>query len=61
MGKIITYFMEVKNELSKVVWPTRAATIRYTGVVIVFSIVVAVILASADYGLIKLLEKVINR
>lgn len=61
MGKIIQFFIEVKNELSKVVWPSRAQTIRYTGTVILFSLAVAVLLGAADYGLIKLLEKVVSR
>lgn len=61
MGKIIQFFIEVKNELSKVVWPSRAQTIRYTATVIVFSVVVALILGAADYGLIKLLAEVVNR
>ena len=61
MGKIITYLIEVKNELAKVVWPTRAETVRYTLVVIAFSLIVAGILGGADYGLIQLLSKIINR
>ncbi len=61
MGKIIQFFIEVKNELSKVVWPSRKQTIQYTTTVILFSIAVAVLLGAADYGLIKLLEKVVNR
>lgn len=58
---IITFFGEVKEELSKVVWPTRKETISYTVTVIVFSIVVSIILGAADFGLIKIFEKVLNR
>lgn len=58
---IITFFGEVKEELSKVVWPTRKETISYTVTVIVFSVVVSIILGAADFGLIKIFEKVINR
>lgn len=61
MLKIVQFFSEVRSELAKVVWPTRQQTIRYTGVVILFSIIVAVILGAADYGLIKGLEQLINR
>jgi len=58
---IITFFGEVKEELSKVVWPTRKETISYTLTVIVFSVVVSIILGAADFGLIKIFEKVLNR
>ncbi|MHB8871438.1 MAG: preprotein translocase subunit SecE [Candidatus Doudnabacteria bacterium] len=61
MIKVIQFFSEVKSELSKVVWPTKEQTLRYTGVVILFSVLVAVVLAAADYGLIKGLEKLIER
>ncbi|MEK7075497.1 MAG: preprotein translocase subunit SecE [Patescibacteria group bacterium] len=61
MMKVIQFFSEVKSELSKVVWPTKQQTLRYTGVVILFSVLVAVVLATADYGLIKGLEKLIER
>lgn len=60
MQKIITYFLEVKSELAKVVWPSRKDTVRYTGVVIAFSLAMAIILGAADYGLTALIEKVIN-
>ncbi|MCL5666623.1 MAG: preprotein translocase subunit SecE [Patescibacteria group bacterium] len=52
---------EVKTELSKVVWPTRQETIKYTVVVIVFSLVVAAILGAADYGLLKAFEIILTR
>ncbi len=61
MSKIVVFFSEVKSELSKVVWPSRQQTLRYTIVVIVFSLVIAIILGAADFGLIQLLQKVINR
>ncbi|TSC65321.1 MAG: Protein translocase subunit SecE [Candidatus Doudnabacteria bacterium Gr01-1014_77] len=61
MIKVIQFFSEVKSELSKVVWPTKQQTLRYTGVVILFSVLVSIVLASADYGLIKGLEKLIER
>lgn len=61
MGRISRFFKEVKGELLKVVWPSRQDTIRYTVMVIVFSVVVAIILGAADYGLFKLFEQVINK
>lgn len=59
MRKIVNFFKEVYGELQKVVWPSRTQTIRYTATVIIFSVVVAAILGAADYGLLKLFEKVV--
>ena len=51
------FFKEVKNELTKVIWPTRRETINYTLTVVIFSLVVAAILGLADYGFLRLFEK----
>ncbi len=61
MNFITTFFKEVKSELSKVVWPSRNDTIRYTIAVIVFSIAVALILGAADYGLLVGVQKLITK
>lgn len=55
------FFVEVKNELVKVVWPTRAEVIKYTLTVIVFSVVVALILGAFDFLLLKIFEAIVNR
>ena len=61
MSKIIRFFKEVYAELRKVVWPTRKETIRYTGIVIAFSLGVAIILGAADFGLLKTVETILNK
>ena len=61
MGTAIQFFIDVKNELMKVVWPTKSETIKYTGVVVLFSAVIGVILGAADYGLISLIQKLVTR
>ena len=61
MSKVFQFFRDVRLELSKVVWPSRSETIRYTITVIVFSIVIAAILGAADYGLLKAFEAAISR
>ena len=61
MRKIVEFILEVKSELSKVVWPSKKMTAYYTGVVVIVSLLIAVILGAADYGLFQLLELVINR
>lgn len=55
------FLSEVKNELAKVVWPTRTETVKYTLTVILFSIGVALILGVFDYGLLKLFETLVTK
>jgi preprotein translocase SecE subunit len=55
------FLSEVKNELAKVVWPTRAETFKYTLTVILFSIGVAIILGAFDFGLLKLFEILVTK
>ena len=55
------FFIEVKNELAKVVWPTRNETLKYTLTVIIFSIVIAAVLGAFDYLLFIIFQAIINR
>ncbi len=57
----IEFLNQVKVELTKVVWPTKSEVVKYTITVIIFSLVVAVILGAADYGLLKIFEQLLNR
>ncbi len=59
--KPLSFFGEVKSELSKVVWPTKEETIRLTGIVIVISIVVGLFIGSLDYLLTMLTGLIIKR
>jgi preprotein translocase subunit SecE len=61
MSRVVQFFRDVKAELLKVVWPTRQETIRYTVTVIIFSVVVALILGAADYGLLRGFEAILNQ
>ena len=61
MSKIIQFFREVKVELSKVVWPTKREALRATGIVILFSLLVAVFLGAIDFGLTKLLGLLVEK
>jgi preprotein translocase subunit SecE len=56
-----SFLREVRDELKKVVWPTRAEVIRLTGVVILVSLLVGVFLGGADFILTKLVGLLINR
>ncbi len=57
----IKFLTEVKNELAKVIWPSRTETIKYTLTVIVFSVFVAFVLGAFDYGLLRLFQTVLNK
>ena len=58
-NKLISYFSESKEELKKVVWPSKKETIKYTILVIGISFATAVFLGAIDFGLNIVVEKVI--
>lgn len=49
MTKMIAFFRDVRVELAKVTWPTRAELVRYTSIVIAMSLVVAAFLGAWDF------------
>jgi len=49
MSKIINFLKEVKEELDKVVWPSREQTTRYTILVIIVTLVSGLFLGGLDY------------
>lgn len=48
MQKIINFFLEAKGELMKVNWPSQKDLIRYTVLVVVISLAVAIFLGALD-------------
>jgi preprotein translocase subunit SecE len=60
MNKIVNYFKGAKEELSKVVWPSRQTTINHTLMVIGVSVAVAIFLGVIDLGLSKVVENLIK-
>ncbi|MDD2447523.1 MAG: preprotein translocase subunit SecE [Tissierellia bacterium] len=46
--KLNSYFKGVRSEMKKVIWPTKKELFNYTGVVILISILVAVIVYIID-------------
>jgi len=54
---VVNYLKEVRFEMKKVSWPTRRETLRYTLIVILFSLIVAMFLGALDFLLITLLNK----
>jgi preprotein translocase subunit SecE len=57
--KAVTFVKEAKDELNKVTWPTRQATIRYTLIVVVASVVVSLIIGGIDFILELALEAIV--
>ena len=49
MDRIRQFFEEARIEFKHVNWPTRAEAIRMTGVVIVLSLALAMLLGGFDY------------
>lgn len=49
LARISLFIREVIAELRKVIWPTRKELITYTGVVIVFVLIMAGIVALLDF------------
>lgn len=54
MNKIFQFLREVRGELAKVVWPRRREALKMTGIVILFSVAVALFLGLIDFGLTRI-------
>ncbi len=59
MKRIINYFRVSWAELGKISWPNREQTLRLTGAVVVFSVILAAFIGTIDFGLARLVQKVI--
>jgi len=55
------FLREVRDELQKVVWPTRDEIIRLTTVVLLISLFVGLFLGGTDYILTKLIGLLVTR
>jgi len=58
--KLIDYIHSSKNELSKVTWPSKDETIRYSSLVIIISLGAIVFFGMLDYGLNKLVTATLS-
>lgn len=56
---IVRFVKEARDELKKVTWPSREATLRYTIIVIIASLAVGGIIGGIDYIFTLLLERII--
>ncbi len=55
------FFKESWQELKRVNWPTKKETARYTGGVLAFSFILAVVLGFVDFGLIQLIHILLKK
>lgn len=56
VNKIVQFFKESKQELSKVVWPKRENVLKSTIFIIITIIISALVLAGFDLLLIKIVQ-----
>lgn len=56
----VAFLKETRDELKKVVWPTRQEIIRLTFVVITVSLIVGLFLGGLDFLFTKILETVVK-
>ena len=59
IGKIKRYFLEVKEEMKKVSWPTRKKAVRDSAIVIGMSLATAAFLGSVDYLFAEAINKLV--
>lgn len=60
MSKLTNYLRKAREELVKVVWPSRQITTNHTLIVIGVSLGVAIFLGAVDWAFVRLLESFIK-
>lgn len=60
MNRFTAYINDSLEELRHVRWPTRQQAIRFSGVVIAFVIVSAIVLGGIDFGLSKVIQALLS-
>lgn len=58
LARLSLFYRQIVAELRKVVWPSRSELMTYTGVVIVFVVVIIGLVTVIDLGFSKLVEYV---
>ncbi|KKQ28284.1 MAG: Preprotein translocase subunit E [Candidatus Levybacteria bacterium GW2011_GWA1_37_16] len=60
MATPVSFVRETRDELKKVVWPTRQETIRLTLVVIIISLIVGIFLGGLDFVFVKIIGIIVK-
>lgn len=58
--KTVSFFAEVRQEVSRVVWPTRKETTLLTLVVFIFVVIAAIYFIIADWVAFKILNLILG-
>lgn len=59
-NRLVKYFREVRAEVSRVVWPTREATIRLTGIVLGVMFAMSAALGLVDWLFTRLFALIVG-
>ena len=59
-GRVSTYFKGVKAEMKKVIWPSKKELVNYTGVVVLISVIVGLVVWVLDLGIHRVLSLIIK-
>jgi preprotein translocase subunit SecE len=59
MKPVLTYFSEIRNELSRVTWPKRNEVIKLTLIVLLVSAIVGLYVGGLDYIFTNILRVVL--
>jgi len=59
--RLVRFAKDIKNELKKVIWPTRKQLANNTITVLIVCLVIGIIIWVLDFGLAKLVEAVLLR
>jgi len=59
-GRISAYFKGVRAEMKKVIWPSKTELVNYTGVVILMSAIIGLVVWILDLGIHRVLSLIIK-
>jgi len=57
----VSFFGEVKSELTKVSWPGKDQVVRLTAVVIIISLIVGIFVGLLDFSFTKIVEFLVKK
>jgi preprotein translocase subunit SecE len=61
MKSVVTFFSEVKSELSKVTWPKRHEVIKLTIIVSAVAVIIGLYVGGLDFGFTKALTAILTK
>jgi preprotein translocase subunit SecE len=61
MKSVVTFFSEVKSELSKVTWPKRQEVIKLTVLVSAVAVIIGLYVGGLDYIFTKVLTTILTK